>query len=84
MMASEAFAISGTLDPLVVPLAISFFTFQQIALLIDVKEGHAKISNPLDFAAFIALFRNSSQAQLSYFERCENNSLTFELVITRD
>ncbi len=56
MMASEAFAISGTLDPLVVPLAISFFTFQQIALLIDVKEGHAKISNPLDFAAFIALF----------------------------
>ena len=55
-MASEVFAISGTLDPLVVPLAISFFTFQQIALLIDVKEGHAKISSPLDFAAFIALF----------------------------
>lgn len=52
-------AVTGqtwALEPVFVPLAISFFTFQQIALLIDVRDGRVKIENPINFAAFIALF----------------------------
>ncbi len=43
-------------EPIFVPLAISFFTFQQIALLCDVSDGKAKVRGVLDFAAFVALF----------------------------
>jgi D-alanyl-lipoteichoic acid acyltransferase DltB (MBOAT superfamily) len=55
-LVSDAFSIPGSLEPLFVPLAISFFTFQQIALLLDVRDGRATIASPVDFAAFIALF----------------------------
>lgn len=47
---------SWTLEPVFVPLAISFFTFQQIALLCDVSEGQAKVRGPRDFLAFVVLF----------------------------
>ena len=44
-----------TLD-LALPLAISFFTFQQIAYLVDIKKG--KISNPgfLNYSFFVPFF----------------------------
>lgn len=47
---------SWSLEPVFVPLAISFFTFQQIALLCDVSEGQAKVRGPRDFLAFVVLF----------------------------
>lgn len=43
-------------DNNIVPLAISFFTFQQIALLIDIKDRKTEISSILDYMAFVALF----------------------------
>ena len=47
--------IKGAAD-YVIPLAISFFTFQQIALLFDVKDKRTKVDSPLDYLAFVALF----------------------------
>lgn len=55
----NVFALTGEswhLEPIFIPLAISFFTFQQIALLIDVRDGKASVRDPVDFAAFVALF----------------------------
>ena len=52
-------AIAGynwSIDAIVLPLAISFFTFQQIALLVDVYSKDTKVDGFLDYAVFIAFF----------------------------
>ncbi len=41
---------------LTLPLAISFFTLQQIAFLVDSYEGLAKEGNFLDYAVFVTFF----------------------------
>lgn len=41
---------------IVLPLAISFVTFQQIAYLVDCYRGEVKSQNPLDYALFITFF----------------------------
>jgi alginate O-acetyltransferase complex protein AlgI len=38
------------------PLGISFFTFTQIAYLIDLSQGEAKAENLLDYAFFVTFF----------------------------
>jgi D-alanyl-lipoteichoic acid acyltransferase DltB (MBOAT superfamily) len=38
------------------PLAISFFTFEQISYLVDASSGMAKRYAPLDYALFVAYF----------------------------
>lgn len=40
----------------VLPLAISFFTFQQIAYLVDAYKGLTKAHDPLDYALFVSFF----------------------------
>ena len=45
-----------TLDRIVLPLAISFYTFQKIAYLVDSARGEAKPMSPLDFTLFAAFF----------------------------
>ena len=45
-----------TLAPIVLPLAISFFTFQQIAYLVDVYQGKASEVNLLRYALFVTFF----------------------------
>ena len=45
-----------TLDRIVLPLAISFYTFQKIAYLVDSARGEAKPISPLDFTLFAAFF----------------------------
>ncbi|MGE4552367.1 MAG: MBOAT family protein [Desulfovibrionaceae bacterium] len=47
---------SFTAPRLVLPLAISFFTLQQIAFLVDVREGRARPGDLLDYATFVAFF----------------------------
>jgi alginate O-acetyltransferase complex protein AlgI len=42
--------------PLVVPLAISFHTFQQIALLADIRDGEADVPPPLEYVFFVVFF----------------------------
>jgi D-alanyl-lipoteichoic acid acyltransferase DltB (MBOAT superfamily) len=38
------------------PLAVSFFTFQQIAYLVDLYRGDAQSDGPLQYAVFLAFF----------------------------
>jgi len=47
---------SWQFEEIFIPLAISFFTFQQVALLIDANDGQIKRVKFLDFATFVILF----------------------------
>jgi alginate O-acetyltransferase complex protein AlgI len=52
-------ALSGVgidLLPVVLPLGISFFTFQKIALLADTYQGKVKELNFLDYVLFVSFF----------------------------
>jgi alginate O-acetyltransferase complex protein AlgI len=42
--------------PLLLPLAISFFTFQQIAYLVDVHRGATHSADPLRYGLFVTFF----------------------------
>jgi len=58
-VADNANALLGTdfrLERIALPLAISFFTFQKLAYLIDSARGEAKPMRPLDFTLFAAFF----------------------------
>ncbi len=43
-------------DPILLPLGISFFTFTQIGYLLDVREGVSDVSNVLDYLLFVTFF----------------------------
>lgn len=45
-----------SLGAVFVPLAISFYTFEQIALLVDIADGKSKRPRFLDFALYVVLF----------------------------
>jgi len=47
---------SFELAPILLPLAISFYTFQQIAYLVDVYQGKVQESDPLRYALFVMFF----------------------------
>jgi len=52
-------SLSGTnliLNEVILPLAISFFTFQQITYLVDVYRGEAEEYNFLDYCLFVTFF----------------------------
>ena len=54
-------AITGAeivLDQIILPLAISFFTFQQIAYLVDVYRDKVKEHNFLHYCLFVTFFHN--------------------------
>ena len=44
------------LAPIILPLAISFFTFQQIAYLVDVYRGETREHNFLQYCLFVTFF----------------------------
>ena len=47
---------SVTVSDLLLPLAISFFTFQQITYLVDSYKGKAERSSALNYAVFVTFF----------------------------
>ena len=53
---SDLARVNVTIDGVVLPLAISFFTFQQIAYLADCKAGKVERYGFLDYALFVAFF----------------------------
>lgn len=53
---SGLFGFESTLPPIILPLAISFFTFQKVAYLIDSARGDARKMSLLDFSLFAAFF----------------------------
>lgn len=50
------FGLDLVLATIILPLGISFFTFQKIALLVDVYRGRTGRLNLLDFSLFVAFF----------------------------
>lgn len=52
---AKFFVVSGTAIP-ALPLGISYFTFTQIAFLVDTARGQARSTNPLEYALFVAWF----------------------------
>ncbi len=53
---NQAALTSISLDPIILPLAISFFTFQQIAFLVDTYRNEAKNYGLLDYSLFVTFF----------------------------
>ena len=51
-----AFGTGFSLMNLLLPLAISFFTFQQIAYLVDSYRGEVEERNLIDYAIFVSFF----------------------------
>ncbi|TCZ52267.1 MBOAT family O-acyltransferase [Roseicella aquatilis] len=50
------FGVEGVAATLIIPLAISFFTFQQIAYLVETWRGQPPASNLLDYLLFVLFF----------------------------
>ena len=53
---SDAAGLNWAIPNIVLPLAISFFTFQQIAYLVDCRAGLVKETSLLNYGAFITFF----------------------------
>ena len=53
---NHAFSVSIPNAEILLPLAISFFTFQQIAYLVDCYRGNAKTSGLMTYALFVSFF----------------------------
>ncbi len=51
-LASELYGF----EQIALPLGISFFTFQQIAFLVDTYRGESRESDPLHYALFVSFF----------------------------
>ena len=54
--AKELFAGDWQVPHVILPLAISFFTFQQIAYLVDAHAGRVSERDPLNYCLFITFF----------------------------
>lgn len=52
----DALGFSFTLPGIILPLGISFFTFEQIAWLIEIHQGTIKKPTPLQYCTFITNF----------------------------
>ena len=55
-LANQATGSGWSAGDIVLPLAISFFTFQQIAYLFDVREGKAREPDFLSYCLFVTFF----------------------------
>jgi len=53
---NEAFGSNYHLDTIILPLAISFFTFQQVAFLVDAYHHETKEYNFLHYCLFVTFF----------------------------
>lgn len=51
-----AFDLSYNVENIILPLAISFFTFQQVSYLIDVYKGNVQKYSILDYSLFVTFF----------------------------
>ncbi|OBQ46644.1 MBOAT family O-acyltransferase [Halodesulfovibrio spirochaetisodalis] len=53
---TSLFSVSWQLETIELPLAISFFTFQQIAYQVDMKQGKITDNNFIDYCLFVLFF----------------------------
>jgi alginate O-acetyltransferase complex protein AlgI len=80
-----AFATNFTYLNLALPLAISFFTFQQIAYLVDSFYGKTKEYNFLNYAVFVSFFPQliagpivHHKEMMPQFERIQNKFIIYK------
>ncbi|MFC3609261.1 MBOAT family O-acyltransferase [Stutzerimonas tarimensis] len=52
----QAFALNWQVEDILLPLAISFFTFQQIAYLVDARDGEVQEHDFVHYCLFITFF----------------------------
>ena len=57
------FKTSYLVDKIMLPLGISFFTFQQLSFLISVYKKEQKLGRFIDYSVFVTFFRNWLQGQ---------------------
>ena len=53
---NAAFGTSAALRNILLPLGISFFTFQQISFIVDTYRGEVRGCSPVDYALFVSFF----------------------------
>lgn len=53
---NSVFGASMALRYILLPLGISFFTFQQISFIVDTYRGEVRDCSPVDYALFVAFF----------------------------
>ena len=84
------FVIDTTLEPLLLtlPLAISFFTFQQIAYLVDSYRGETKEYNFLNYSLFVTFFPQliagpivHHSEMMPQFSNTKNNALNYNNIV---
>lgn len=71
---------------LILPLGISFFTFQQISYLVDRRRGEAPVYGLLDYAAYVSFFPQliagpivRHNELIGQFERAPRDSASLEM-----
>lgn len=55
-VSNDLFGTSFNIEKIILPLGISFFTFQQIAFLVDTWSSHVQRQNFLKYALFVTFF----------------------------
>ncbi len=53
-------------EKVIIPLGVSFYTFQQISFLVDTYRGKAKRCNLLDYSLFVSFFPQLVAGPISY------------------
>lgn len=83
--ASTLIGFDYTFERLALPLAISFFTLQQIAFLVDNYEGSARPGSFVDYATFVSFFPQLIAGPIVHhrevmpqFESSENKRLNYD------
>ena len=83
--ASAVIGFDYTFERLALPLAISFFSLQQIAFLVDNYEGSVKPGSFVDYATFVAFFPQLIAGPIVHhreimpqFESTDNKRLNFD------
>ena len=65
---NAVFGTSFVLKGVILPLGISFFTFQQIGYVVDVWKGEAKVCSFLDYMLFVSYFPKLTQGPITVHE----------------
>ena len=75
-----------TLHHIVLPLAISFFTFQKIAYLVDTSRGIVKGTGPIEFGLFAAFFPQLLAGPIVHYSEIipQLRAPTFSRLMTRN
>lgn len=65
---NHALDVSFTLEKIILPLAISFFTFQQISYLVDVYKGKIQKTHFIEYCLFVSFFPQLIAGPIVRFE----------------